>query len=214
MQSRFFKIVVIVSFLLFVQTIAGYAQLSITGPVCVIAGAEYQYDIHKGQSDSSNMQLCITGGVIAGTDSACSNKTPFSFVRVIWRDTTQGNININTSQGNTSLVVAVTTGLQGGRIDSQIAFQTVSADSIPSSIHCSSAMGSSCSPLYQYQWQQSTNGMNWNNITNAVLQHLDFSAPISQSTYYRRRVTESLSGSINFSDIAVIVISTATTNTP
>jgi hypothetical protein len=214
MQKSFFKIIIATFFPLLLASVTGFAQVTLTGPTCVIAGTEYQYDINRDKSKTATMQFCITGGVIAGTDSTCKNGTAFNFIRVIWDGTPQGKISFSSSRGNASFSVKKTTTLDGGKISGTVAFQSATADSIPASIKCSAASGGGCSPVYKYQWQQSADGINWANLNGAIAQNLPFLSFVTKSTYYRRKVVESVSGSESFSDVIVLVINSIKTVTP
>lgn len=208
MQNRFLKIITSFFFLSLVQIGSGYAQVNVSGPGCVMPGTEYQYEIMKDQSDSSNIQVCLSGGVIAGTDSVCRNALFFTFIRVIWRDSSRGKITLRTSRGNDSIIVKVTKILRGGKINAPMNFQMLRADSVPGILSCSDAVGGGCSPIYKYEWQKSADGMDWKILSGATSQNLEFASPISQNTYYRRKVTETNSGSESFSDVAVIILNT------
>lgn len=210
MQSRWVKSFIYILFFLLAQSVKGYCKVSITGPLCVVAGTEYQYNIIRTGTDTSNIQLCITGGVIAGTASTCRSGSVFSFIRIVWKDTTAGVITINTAAGNVFVNVNMTKGLLGGKIDSSTRMQFIKADSVPSSIRCPAATGGHCSPVYIYQWQQSVNGMSWQDITGAASQHLYFSSVLTQAMHYRRKVRESASGSESFSNTAIVMITAKT----
>ncbi len=51
--------------------LAGIAQVSISGPVCVLPGTNYQYYIHGSWDSAATMQVCVTGGRI--TDSTATS---------------------------------------------------------------------------------------------------------------------------------------------
>jgi|GEM_PF-777171 len=87
---------------------------------------------------------------------------------------------------STATVTVVTPAIAGGTIAN--AAQTINFNTTPATISCSAASGG-CSFLgYSYQWQSSTNGTSWNNISGATGQHY---APgnLITTTYYRRAVT-------------------------
>jgi len=186
------------------------AQMSLSGPACVLQGVQYQYEIGNRGTDTSSVQFCITGGVIADTNATCSKTGNFSFIRVIWTDSIGGVISVKSTSDSSSLNVSVTTVLDAGEIDTTNRLQTVSSDSVPPSIHCSPSTGANCNAVYVYQWQQSQDGVGWSDIAGAVSGSLSFTAPIGQSTYFRRKVIEQISRTDGVSDVALIIVTQPT----
>jgi hypothetical protein len=185
------------------------AQVTITGPTCVTAGTVYQYTVQGAWDSASTMQVCITGGIIAdsGISSNCTSQSqPQGAVRVIWNDSTGGSISLTSPKGNASLQVAVATTLQPGVIDSLACIQEVDSGSVPQAILCSPARGGACSPGYDYQWQQSSDAVSWSDIPGATAENLNFSAGIDGNGFYRRKLTETGSGTIGYSGLATVNI--------
>src|SRR5258708_7367879 len=148
----------------------GRCQPGITGPICVIPGTVYQY-LFKGQwRDSSTMQVCLSGAVIADLKGPCSgNVSPFSYLLVTWNTgVTDGVINLTSSAGNSSLAVTVTQPLQAGSILAVSRIQTVNFNGVPAIIRCGADVGGSCKPVYTHQWQQSQDVVNWTDIPAAT----------------------------------------------
>src|SRR5262249_19492270 len=115
------------------------------------------------------------------------------------------SITISTSDGNKTFKVNITSALQAGLVDSLSKEQNfLDTLSIPSTIICSSAKGGSCSPNYSYQWQQSNDAMVWEDIEGSTRQNLSFTTSVKQSFFYRRKITETNSGTIGYSDVAII----------
>jgi hypothetical protein len=184
-----------------------YSQVTISGPACVAAGVQYEYIISGGNWDNSTyMSWCLTGGVIAGTTNSCKSGTPVVYVYVIWNSgITSGTVSLSTSIGDApNLQVNIVPALQGGTISSST--QSINYNTVPSTIDCSVASGGSCSPTYSYQWQFSVDGTNYSNITNATSQNLAFSSALTQTTYYRRMVTETSSGTVGYSNVATVIV--------
>jgi hypothetical protein len=75
-------------------------------------------------------------------------------------------------------------------------------------------MGGNCAPSYGYQWQQSFDDLSWTDIKDAILPNLEFVAPLDQTTYYRRKVTETISSSVEYSDIAIVLVDALTQTNP
>ena len=189
---------------------SAFAQVSITGPQCVMAGTVYQYTIKGNWDSSSTMQVCVSSGAI--TDSAGTNRctatggAPLATVLVTWNDSASeaGTISLTSTKGNATLSVNFAGPLLPGSIDSMSKIQNIATDSLPSAINCSADEGGSCSPSYSDQWQQSSDMVSWTDIAGAKGQNLSFSSSPVQTTFYRRKVTEIVSGTIAYSDEAVV----------
>ncbi len=203
-NSKINFLVVILSMIV----VSGYSQVTITGPTCVIPGVIYQYKIQGNWSKNSNMQVCLSNGVIADS-TATSNCTPQSgaplgTVLVIWNHGSNGSLQLKSTAGSTSLSVNITSLLFPGSIDTTVSRQTIGTHSIPSLIKCSVATGGSCSPVYSYQWQQSIDMVDWSDIKGANAQNLNFSSVITQSSFFRRKTTEGASSTISYSNAAFV----------
>jgi len=209
-----FRNVLVCLFCLLAQSHKSLCQVAITGPTRVIADTEYQYLISGNWDDYSTMQLCIQGGIIVNTDSTCFNGSPVASIHVIWKEDSTASISINSSDGDAFLSMERTTILDGGKIDTLGTIQIVEADSIPKLIHCPEATGGNCSPSYAYQWQQSLDNLSWTDIDGSTSEDLILLAPLAQTTYYRRKVTETISNTIKYSDVAIVVIDISTENNP
>ncbi len=201
-QSRIFF------FLLFIHLTA-ISQPTITGPTCVMPGAVYQYTIKGSWKTSSTMQVCITGGNFRSKDTSLKNCTPqggapLSSLLIAWNNPGTGSLSLSSAIGNSTLSVTIVSTLQGGTMDSSSKKQVIGYDSIPSMIICSADIGGSCSPVYIDQWQQSLDMVSWKDIQGATSLNLSVSAPLTQATFFRRKVTEKTSGTIGYSDIAFV----------
>jgi hypothetical protein len=201
------KIFIIISMFL-AMGIKSAAQVTINGSTCVVPGTVYQYTISGSWDSVSTMQVCVTGGafVDSGMGSKCTHKAyPLASVMVIWSTTTSSSLSIQSSLGNATLNVNVTSPLLAGTIDPlskvQSFYDTLST---PSVIHCSLEKGGSCSPSYSYQWQESFDGLIWRDISGSTSQHLLFSNAVKQASFFRRKVTETTSNTIGYSDMAVV----------
>jgi hypothetical protein len=202
--------------LFFIFSVQPFAQVSISGPGCVLPGVTYQYNILGNWTATSTMQICITGGSIIDNGQVSSNRCtandkPISSVFVTWNASSGGSVKVTSSQGNTSLNVTITSVIQPGTLDQSTVIQNFSDTvSIPSSIRCSKSTGGSCSPIYTYQWQRSFDALKWTDIIGATGQNLSFNYSVKQTTYYRRKVVEKGSGTIGYSDISTVNITSIT----
>ncbi|HEY6974655.1 MAG TPA: hypothetical protein VH396_00105, partial [Chitinophagaceae bacterium] len=153
------------------------------------------------------MNWCLTGGVISGTSNTCKNGTPVVSILVVWNSgITSGVVSLNSSIGNATLNVTIVPALQPGTINAASKTQNINYNSIPGAINCSVATNGSCFPSYSYQWQQSLNSVNWTSIPSQTSQNLSVTSPLTQTTYYRRMVTETISSSVDYSDIATVYV--------
>ncbi len=188
----------------------GNAQITISGQSCVVPGTMYQYII-SGASMSS-IQVCVTAGSIpdsAGGPVSC--KTLDSSARavlVIWNDSAsdEGSLNLSSSAGNFLLNVQFSPELKPGAIDSASKVQFIDSNAIPAKISCGLDSGGACTPKYEYQWQQSSDMVSWSDIPDANGQELVISQGLTQSSYYRRKVTETISRTIGYSDAAAVFV--------
>lgn len=213
-MSNFLKYLLFCFYLLLgLQT---FCQVSVTGPECVVAGTVYQYKISGNWDSLSRMQVCISGGTIAdstATNSCTATGAPLASVLVKWNDSLSnaGSINVASSIGTSTLTVRFSHPLFPGSIDSLSKNQILSIDSIPSSIYCQPAAGGSCSPSFIYQWQQSADMVSWTDIGGAEQQNFSFSSSLPQTAFFRRKVTEAISGTIQYSDIATVNVTVKAT---
>lgn len=180
------------------------AQASITGPSCVSAGQVYQYQISGNWNSTTNMQWCVTNGVISGTSNTCVSGKPKPTVQVVFNSGSSGTVSLTSTIGNASFNVTITAALQPGSISN--ATQNIIYETVPATINCSAASGGACSPGYTYQWEKSDNGSSWAAISGATSQNLSFSQPFYTTQYLRRQVTIVSTGSTGYSNIATVSV--------
>lgn len=193
----------------FVTTMAqsglGQEPLGITGPECVRTGVEYQYIISGSLDSVPGLHIVLTGGVFTHNGLTRIDDSVVTEVRVTWTDSTGGSVSIGSATDSITKFVSVAPDLLPGTIDSAQILQVVNPDSIPATIVCSPANGGGCSASYEYQWQQSADGIEWTDVPGADGINLNFSATLSETTFYRRRVKPVLSDVIAYSNVAVVV---------
>jgi RHS repeat-associated protein len=189
-------------FLLVLST-SGFAQISISGPTCVQAGMQYQYVITGwNYQNPVYMNWCVTGGTVSG-GGTCLSGTPQPSVYVTW--TGSGTISLSTSIGNSSKSVTVSGALVPGNITTNLT-QTINYNAVPATINCALPSGGGCSPSYSYQWELSPNNVTWTDMPGKTNQNLSFTTGRTQTTYYRRRVTENSSNSSDYSNTATMFV--------
>jgi hypothetical protein len=183
-------------------------QPTMTGATCVVPGTTYQYLINGNWDSASTMEVCVTGGVVAQLNGPCTGNTPpFSSVLVMWNaGVTTGSLQLSSGKGNASLSVSVTTPLKAGKIQVVSKTQSVAFKGVPTVIHCSPDSGGSCKALYTHQWQQSPDNVHWTDIGLATGGDLTVIPAQKQTAFFRRKTVETGSGSIDYSDSAMVVV--------
>ncbi len=165
-------------------------QFSIGGTSCVVGGTQYSYGISGNWNSGTSMSWSVTGGTITSSSSG----TPLPTIYVTWNSNlTTGTVYLSTSNpsGSASLNITVAGSLSVGTISNPS--QTINYNATPATINCFPASGASCSPSYVYKWQSSPNGSTGWTDMGVATQNLSFSAGLTQTTYYRRQVTETSS---------------------
>lgn len=194
-------------FFFFAQSLKAYSQIKISGPECIVPGTEYQYDLYGKWDKQSEINVCVEGGLIATDNSLCYQGKAVSYVRIIWDDSiTKGKISITSSSGNGSFKVRPTKGLQGGKIDQSSKLQLVQLSAIPETIGCDVAKGGNCAPSFEYQWEQSDDNLHWSEVNGAVFKNLSFAATLNRTVFYRRKIFDTSSNTIAYSDVAIVAV--------
>ena len=200
---KHFLIVALSSVFYSLLSTAASGQTIVDGPTCVLAGVEYQYNIKGNISDGA--QLCVTGGQITGSASACTSDLKLGYVRIVWSGKT-GSIAFTSTEGNSSNTINVTSPLQSGIVSNTGKQQFISYNASPVLISCAMPTGGSCGFSYSFQWQQSLDDLNWQDIKGATGQNLTTVSPLKLSTFFRRKTIETTSGTITYSASAAIYV--------
>lgn len=209
MIKQFYKARKTLLLLLVAFAVTGYhlnAQVSISGPQCIIPGITYQYIINGNWNNSSVIKVCLTGGKLISSERCTPDSVRATSVFVIWNDTSYRKLDVTSSLGNTSIIVLATTDLKGGRIDEDDKVKLYDSTISSYSFHCGVASGGSCTPNYSYQWQKSEDGLNWVNINNATGKDLQFSGSIIVNTFFRRVTTETNSNTVAYSETGILAV--------
>jgi hypothetical protein len=187
----------------------GYSQTapSIGGFNCVTPGVPYNYVFNSSLDSTTQVQVCITGGLISGTSSNCKTGGGMNAVSVIWNDSiNSGTITVNYAGKTITRNVNITPFLNGGNISNNIKTQFIDSTNLPADITCSQSSGGICDPDYSYQWQASRDILNWKDIAGAKTRNLKFTSPVPRALYFRRRTKENHTGTIAYSDVAVVFV--------
>jgi hypothetical protein len=189
---------------------AAYSQsITMSGPSCVTTGAVYLYTVSGNWNSASTVRFCVSGGALVDSGGTCAGGAGIlSFVRVIWDSggVSSGSVAVTTSLGNDTIAVKIAQPLVVGQIDSAVLNQTLDTLATPGTLTCSTSAGGGCTVSFQYQWQQSYDNVIWQDISGATLAQLSFSGPLSQTTYYRRVTTNTVSNAFGYSNVATLSI--------
>ncbi len=180
----------------------GKSQMVITGPTCVVAGTQYTYTVSGNWNSSTHMVWSVSNGTINGSSSG----TPLPQIHVTW-SSGNGIVMLSTTSPtyNPTLNVTVASALTAGTISNPS--QNINYNTVPAAINCAAASGGACgSPSYSYQWQESTDNVNFSDISGATGQNLSFSSGLTQTRYYRRKVTETSSSSTAYTSSATVFV--------
>lgn len=205
-KSNFLSIqIAVICCILFVQN--AFSQVSISGPTCAIPGIQYTFTISGSWNTGTSMDWCVNGGVIVNNGGgSCKSGTPLPSIQVVFNTGFgNGSVSLTSSIGSSSKSVTSAPALSGGTITANQS-QTIPSNTMPATISCGVATGGNCSPNYSYVWEISTNNINWTN-TSFTSQNLTYTSSLSQTTYFRRKVTETGSGSNAYSNTASVFIS-------
>jgi len=196
-----------VALFILLLSFSSHSQVTIMGPACVTTGVVYMYNIGGNFDSATKMKVCITGGTIDTTGNTCSSGRFQPFIKVSWNaGASSGSIALTSSAGNANFKAGITTPLSGGTIESTSKLQTSDSTKVPAMIRCAAATGGGCSPTYIYQWQQSNDNMDWQDIAGETGQNLVLKSSLRKSLYYRRKVTVKGSDSQAVTEAAAIFI--------
>ncbi len=192
--------------LLAFTTHAALAQMSISGPTCVTHSTLYQYNIEGNWQTGDFAKVCIVGGTFSDGSVECGADSVISFVHVRWNeDASTGTITLTSTSGNANISVVICKRLHAGFIASGIK-QDVAFSTRPDNIICAMPQGGSCATSYAMQWESSPDAAAWAPVTGATKQNFEFVGPLSNTAYYRRKTTEQTSGTVGYSDTAVVYV--------
>ncbi len=192
-----------------------YAQPSIYGPTCVVAGTTYNYSIQGTYDRSKSITWYITGpggtllqgyGNVTSSTSKSVTGTSIDNIVVKWTSSGSGSVSLSCSPTSPSnVLVTIKNTLSPGTISSNKT-QTINYNVVPAGINCSLAANGACSPSFTYQWQQSTDNVNWSDISGQTTQNLTLTRRLLTTTYYRRKVLETTTNTFDYSDVATVFV--------
>jgi RHS repeat-associated protein len=171
-----------------------------TGPVVQSQGGSGNYTTSGGNATSYNWSVTPA---CAGTFSSNGN--------IVWAPSYIGNATVSVSAngcGGTSaavtLPVTVYPVLQAG--DLSPLYLTIAAGTSPGRLNANPATGGNCNGNYQYQWQVSTDGVNFTNIPDSTNLNIT-PGPLSVNTWYQLQV--SCGNDVDYTEICQVVVGQA-----
>jgi RHS repeat-associated protein len=197
------KLTILLLLLTGIFTTVVNGQARINGPTCIVAGSTYTYTCI---GTASGGTYSIVNGINTATGGNAGGYTGISFsLNIKWNaGMTSGQVSF-TATGQSQVTLAVNTGgtLVPGTISNTS--QTINYNTPPATINCSVANGGNCTGSYNYQWQQSTDNVNFSNISGATAQNLSLTTGLTQKTYFRRNdaVSGGSSGNTNTATVNV-----------
>ncbi len=176
---------IILPALLLLFTSGAISQVTISGPLCLVPDVVYQFKITSAWDSASVMQICVNGGSIADSSISrnCSDTSaPLAAVLIVWNDLSNASLTVNSSKGNKTFAVNITSPLQPGSLDSASRVQTIyDTTTTPATIYCAVDSGGSCTPGYAYQWQRSADALVWTDVSGATGQNLSFTDEVKKT---------------------------------
>lgn len=187
--------------------LTSFSQNNISGPTCTNPGVQYSYLVSAYYSGTANYTYFVSGGTLStgGTNGTHTGPGAAS-IMVTWSGTGTGTVGISSSAGVTTYQVTITNALNPGTITAGQS-QNINYNAVPTALNCPAATGGPCTtPNYVYQWQRSPDNINYINIPGATSQNLSFSTGATQTAYYRRFVTETVSNNTGYSTVASVIL--------
>lgn len=183
------------------------AQVQLKGATCILPGVAYQYEMSAPCKSEESIRVCIEGGLIMVTSDSCYvGKWP-PYIRVVWFENAKKySIAIVNSACSEYFPINVMKELKGGQISSDNKLQPVTKLELARTIVCTEASGGSCDNQFKYQWEISDDNLHWVEIRGADSKDFIIKETYKQSTFLRRKVIETVSNSIAYSDVAIIAI--------
>jgi hypothetical protein len=195
----------VVLFSLFSYSIV-FGQVDITGPKCVLTTLVYQYDINGNWKENDKVSVCVEGGMLMETGTACVEKQTLSLVKVQWGEgRSTGKISVTSASGTASISVNIASSFNPGFIQNTDK-QIFSYNRVLFSLSCGPASGGNCSPSYTYQWELSEDNLRWTEIAGATQLNLSANIPLKRTTFFRRKVFESKSRTVGYSNEITVIV--------
>lgn len=183
-----------------------WGQVRIVGSDCVLAGSTCQYKIQaRFDSTLTNLSICVTGGRLINGASCNTDGSRPNSILVVWDSSVTKRIELQSTQGNIVLPVMTASAIGGGYIYAENLFVLSDTAMHVYTFRCSEPSGGSCTPAYTYQWQESTDGLNWKDISNSTSKDLMYSKSFQTNLYFRRMVTDVDSNTSAYSDIGQLI---------
>ncbi|MFT3703004.1 MAG: Ig-like domain-containing protein [Agriterribacter sp.] len=218
-SKRYFSCIALFAVSFVLTAVKGYSQLSISGTTTVVRGNSYSYYARYNELPSytynGSYTWTITGGYVTGQSGVTSKSGTNSGVignigiNVTWNTTSStGSLYLTTTLGNKTITITVVAPLNAGTISPTS--QSINSGVTATTLTGTAASGGAASPNYSYQWQSSPDAATWTDISGATSQNYSPGTPTT-STYYRRKVTETVSSTSGYTSTATVTVYPALT---
>jgi hypothetical protein len=177
-------------------------QTSIVSGNGIPSGITYQWQVNIGNGWINLSNNSVYAGV--NTENLQINNAPGSIDLNKYRLTAQSQFGTCRFSGISDEAILRVNYVLGGQIGSDQSFCTGSINNPAAFVEIASAMGSG---NLSYQWESSFDNINFTNISGADTATYDVPSGISQTTYYRRKVTSTLNAATTSAYSNVITVS-------
>ncbi|HUW91891.1 MAG TPA: gliding motility-associated C-terminal domain-containing protein [Bacteroidales bacterium] len=184
------------------QTVCQGTAFSNLNPTATLTGGASTYT-YRWESSSDNISWAAAAGVNTGSAYDPQDDSPgtYYYQRIVY-----SGMNNTCQSTSPSLHLLSHPAISGNTVASA---QTICEGSSPALLNGSVPSGGAGAGTYTYQWENSTNGVNFNFMTGITAE--DFSgAPLTVSTWYRRIAYSSVCS--NVSNVIMITVDPALTN--
>ena len=150
------------------------------GPTTVAAGSRQSYSLSCTQTPIDILWTVTGGTIVSGGGSEDPSVT------VVWNSdgTTSGSVFGGSSTVGESATNHVTITYSPLTVGAASSSQTLNYPDVPQPVTCAAAAGGRCSGNYQYQWQKSTDNVNFSDISGQTSG--TFQPPSTGGVFYYR----------------------------
>jgi RHS repeat-associated protein len=179
--------------------------ISISGQTCVLPGNNIVYTVDGTWSLTDYFEWCVSGGTIVGSGSSCKSGTPVPNITVNWTtDASSAQITLSAHGQSVSKTITL---LTSNNINLKPAASDILSGTTP--VTLTSITANPTCTGFTYQWESTiddnSSNSNMTEIAGATSENLAVTTPLTQTIFYRRKVTAA-GNSLYSSKIIVNVI--------
>lgn len=194
------RTLIFIVFLFIVNAVFG--QKTLSGPFCVTPGIEYQYVINI--PGTTDWTICVSGGAIVGQNDPCFKGSSSSVIKIVWAKNVANSITVSGAVSEKYAIRTIDDFDAGLIMDSIIASHEKTLK-VPT-IYCTDAKGGACNVSLIYSWEMSDDQVIWIALKGETGQHLSFKELIKGPIYFRRKVTNALTSTVGYSNVAHVFV--------